>query len=281
MTLSSFCIVLFAALLHASWNIFIKSASDKRLSMSLLCAGCVVICALCLPWLAQPAAASWPYLAASVVCQLIYYGLLIAAYRYADMSQAYPVMRGTAPLWVVVFGLLFFHQELSAARIAAIALLASGICLMANLRQLKHSPQLRKGLGFALINAVFIASYTVIDGLGVRLAGHSASYTMWVFLLSGAVFCCYTYWQQPAEILVLYRQQWRDGLKAGAASVLSYGLALWAMQTAPVAMVAALRESSIIFASLLAYFYLGELIDRRRLVAIVLALAGVMMLRLV
>lgn len=280
MTLTSFCIVLFAAILHAGWNLFIKSANDKFSSMSLLCAGSVLVCALVLPWLPQPAPASWPYLAASVACQLIYYGLLIAAYRYADMSQAYPVMRGTAPLWVVLFGLAVFHQELSSRQIFAICLLAAGICLMANFQQIRRQPELRKGLAFALLNAVFIASYTVIDGIGVRLAVTSASYTLWIFLLSSALFCCFSFWRKPQQILVLYRQHWPDGLKAGAASITSYGLALWAMQSAPVAMVAALRESSIIFAALFAYFYLGELIDRRRMLAIALALAGVLLLRL-
>lgn len=280
MTLTSFCLVLFAAFLHAAWNIFIKSGPDKRLSMSLLCAGSALLSALCLPWLPHPAAASWPYLAASVACQMVYYGLLITAYRYADMSQAYPLMRGTAPLWVLVAGVLCLQEELSPLRLCAIIMLAGGICLMANLKQLRHDPRLRKGLGFALLNALFIAAYTVIDGIGVRLAGHSVSYTMWVFLLSGVLFCTLTAILMPATVLQYYRQAWLRGLLAGAASLISYGLALWAMQSAPVATVAALRESSIIFASLLAYFYLGELIDRRRLFAIALALTGVLLLRL-
>lgn len=276
MPLSVFAIVLFAALLHAGWNAIVKGAPDKLLTTILVAASAAVISSVALPFLPQPARASWPFLAASAVLQVGYYLLVARAYRGADMSQAYPLMRGTAPLIVALVSRFWLGEHLSAAAIAGVALICGGVLSLA----LGARPTSAQGIRAALLNAVVIAGYTLIDGAGVRASGTPAAYTLWLNLLSGAPLLAWVLAARWRTFLPYARAHLPLGLAGGVGTLTSYGLALWAMTHAPVAVIAALRETSILFAAAIAVFVLHERLTPARILAALLIAAGAVVLRL-
>lgn len=272
MSLGVFAAVLAAALVHAGWNLLIKGAADKlAMTMSVaICAG--LIAAAILPFLPLPAPASWPYLAASVLLQSIYYLLIARAYRVADMSLAYPLMRGTAPLVVALSGVAVFGEALGGGEWLAVGLISAGIAALA------LGAARSAGVATALLNALVIASYTLVDASGARLSGAPAAYVLLLAVPTGVV--------TVATALAggarprFDRRTLGLGLVGGAATTLSYGVALWAMTRAPVAPVAALRETSIVFGLFGGRLLFGERVGGRRLVAVLTVVIGVIALRL-
>lgn len=238
----------------------IKAAYDKLLASVMVSAAAAAVAALALPFLAQPAPVSRPCILASAVLQVAYYVLLAFAYRVADMGQAYPLMRGTAPLLVALASTAWFGEGLSAAAWAG------------------GGP--REGVQLALANAVVIAGYTLVDGIGVRRSGAPFSYTLWVFLLTGISLTAWALAVWRAAFLRCVGRYGHLGLVGGIATVASYGAALWAMTLAPVAVVAALRETSILFGAAMSALVLKEQISPARLAAAGIIAAGAMMLRL-
>ncbi|WP_426055926.1 EamA family transporter [Janthinobacterium sp. PSPC2-1] len=277
-------VVLFAALLHASWNAIVKSGKDTFLSTVLVSAGAALISLAVLPFVEAPAPASWPYLAASAVAQLAYYSLLAAAYKAGDMSHAYPLMRGSAPLIVALASWPLIGERLSSMQMSAVACICAGIFALYFAARLPATAAVRKNTGrataFALGNACVIASYTLIDGIGVRLSGAPAAYTMWIFVLNGAGLLLWTVLRRPADLLAYAQTQWHLAAFGGVGTLASYGLALWAMTQASVAAIAALRETSILFAIAIAALFLREKISPRRYLAIVLIAAGAVLMRM-
>src|SRR5450830_767073 len=258
-------VVLCGALLHASWNALVKSRPDTFLVTVLVATAGGVLSALALPFLPAPDPASWPYLAVSTAVQLAYYGLLVAAYRSGDMSHAYPLMRGTAPMqWV------------------AVACICGGIlALYLNGRRVVQTGRNGgRSTMFALLNACMIASFTLIDGAGVRLSHSPVAYTMWIFLLTGVGLVIWAARSRPGELWPCARAHPGIALVGGLANLGSYGLALWAMTHAPVAAVAALRETSILFAVAIAALVLRERVSRARLCAVALVACGAVAMRL-
>ena len=273
--------VLFAAFLHAAWNALIKVGDNKFFNTVLVTSGAGLVCACLLPLLAQPEQASWPYLLASVALQVVYFYLLSAAYRHGDMSQAYPLMRGTAPLLVAVLSGSLLGESLPLMRWLGLAMLVTGIAGL-GLFDGSVSKAAGRGLssrGFALLNAVFIAGYTIVDGIGVRKSAAPAAYTMWIFLLTAMLLLLAVMLRDRAAFFHYIKGKYLLGIAGGTGSVASYGLALWAMTLAPVATIAALRESSILFATAIAAWFLQEKISARRLAAILLAVAGAIVVR--
>lgn len=275
MTLSVFLIVLLAAFAHASWNAIVKSGADKLMTMALVAGTGSVLAALCLPFLPAPAPASWPYLAVSAVLQNVYFLLLTQAYRHADMSRTYPLMRGTAPLLVAGFGALVLGEHLPAAAWLGIGVLSMGI-----LATVRIGGEDGRGAAWALANAGVIATYTLSDGIGVRLSGAAAGYTLWVFLLGGLPISGWMLLRRGDTYLRYLARNWRAGLIGGIGSIVSYGLALWAMTQAPVAVVAALRETAILFGLGIAVVMLGERPTAARIAGAMTIALGAVMLRL-
>ena len=277
-------VVLFAALLHASWNAIVKSGKDTFLTTVLVSVGAALISLAVLPFVDAPAAASWPYLAASAVAQLAYYSLLAAAYRAGDMSHAYPLMRGSAPLIVALASWPLIGERLSLMQMGAVGCICAGILALYVAARQPAMGAAPTGTGrataFALGNACVIASYTLIDGLGVRLSGAPAAYTMWIFVLNGAGLLLWTVLRRRAGLLASARTQWHLAAFGGFGTLASYGLALWAMTQAPVAAIAALRETSILFAIAIAALFLREKISPRRYLAIGLIAAGAILMRM-
>lgn len=277
MSLGVFAVVLFAAVLHASWNTFVKGAADKPLTTGLVMVAAALLAVVLLPLLTPPRAASWPFIAASSVLQTGYLALLARTYQLSDMSQAYPLMRGTAPLLVALVSASVLGTQLRAGTWWGIGLICAGVIGMA----LQARGGNRRGVALALLNATVIAGYTLLDGLGVRRSGAPAAYTLWLFLLSGVPFAAGVIWLRGAAVArAAVRQRWPLGLVGGAASLASYGLALWAMTLAPIPVVAALRETAILFGALLSALLLKENVGLTRIAAAVSIALGAAVLRL-
>lgn len=277
MGMSLFAIVLFAAALHAGWNAIVKGGGDTLLTTVLVTASAALLAIAALPFLPAPAPASWPFIAASTLLQIGYYLLVARTYRLADMSLAYPLMRGSAPLLVAVMSAVWIGEPLVLGQWFGIAVLCAGILSMAG------SARRDMNGGSALLplaNAVVIAGYTLIDGLGVRRSAAPAAYTLWIFLLTGAVLTVWILVKRGAEFRGYVRRNWRLGLVGGVGTVGSYGIALWAMIIAPVAVVAALRETSILFGTAISAFILHERVGRVRVIAVCIIALGAILLRL-
>jgi drug/metabolite transporter (DMT)-like permease len=276
MPLIVFAVVMSAALLHASWNALVKSAADKFLTAILVTTAAGGLAAMLLPFLSTPASASWPYAAASAVFQISYFLLLARTYQIADMSQTYPLMRGTAPLIVAIVSVFEMGDVLSPLAWTGVLAICLGVFSMALGGRLKD----RKGIYLALLNALVIAGYTLIDGAGVRRSGAPAAYTLWVFLLTGLPLTFWAIAARRAEFSAYLGRHWRLAVAGGVATTASYGLALWAMTVAPVAIVAAMRETSILFGTLIAAFVLRESVGPRRLISACIIAGGAAILRL-
>jgi drug/metabolite transporter (DMT)-like permease len=275
MPIRVFAVVLFAAALHATWNAIVKSGGDKLLTTVLVTASASILAAAALPWLPQPDPASWPFIAASAALQVIYFVLVARIYQVADMSQTYPLMRGTAPLLVAIVGAVGFGASLSANMWIGVGIICTGILSMAVRIRAGDS----RGIRLAFLNAAVIAGYTLIDGIGVRRSGAPAAYTLWIFLTAGLPLAAWAIGTRRGSIAFYARQNWRFGLIGGVGTLASYGLALWAMTVAPIAVVAALRETSILFGTIIAGLLLKERIGLARAAAAGIIALGAALLR--
>ncbi len=269
-------LVLGSALIHASWNAIIKSSRDAMLDTALIGAGATLLCLPVAALGAAPNPASWPYIAASAAIHVGYFSTLAAAYRVGDLGHAYPLMRGTAPLLVALIGLLFLHERPSANVWLGIVLICGGIL---SLGLFERGRAQRSATLWALANAAIIACYTLVDGAGSRLSGNPATYGAWLFALQGLPFVALVFAWRGRAALDYAKRHWQRGLGGGLCVVSAYGIVLWAMTQAPVAAVAALRETSVIFAALLGKVLLKEGFGRRRLLGACTVALGIVALR--
>jgi len=279
--------VLCGAALHASWNVLVKSAGDKTVDTALVhfLGAWVALPLLLIVGLPRPEAA--PYIAASLVIHIGYYIALAGAYEHGELGMTYPIMRGFAPLLVALGSGAFIGESPTAAAWLGTIAITVGVALvgLAHPGQALHH---RKALGFAFANAAIIASYTFVDGLGVRAevsAGGSAlRYVMILFVLDGLPYPLLVWLRrspaQRQQILSYARTRWPKAALGGAASIGSYAIALWAMTKAPVASVAALRETSVLFAALLGTWLLKEKFGWQRALGTAVVVLGVVSLRL-
>lgn len=278
--------VLFGALLHASWNAIIKSGRDTQLDTALVHSlGCVLAWPVLL-YVGLPNAASWPYIATSTVIHLGYYIALAGAYRHGDLGLTYPVMRGSAPLLVALASVTFIGERLSMSAWIGVAIVCVGVLTLGLSGSAAHSgdeSQRRKALAFALCNAAIIALYTVVDGIGVRASGNALAYVAALFLFDGLPYLLLVMWQRPSAqrgaALGYMAGRWKLASVGTLASLGSYAIALWAMTRAPVAMVAALRETSVLFAAVIGTLLLREPFGWQRATGTVIVVGGVIALR--
>lgn len=275
--------VLFGALLHASWNALIKSGRDSQLDTALIhLLGCG-IGAVLVAIVGLPPVAALPWLAASVVIHVGYYVTLVGAYRHGELGFAYPIMRGTAPLLVALASGHIIGEHLPIATWIGVAGISTGVLAIGLTRSGRQGGSRRHALAYALTNAVIIASYTIVDGLGVRASGHPLRYVALLFLLDGLPYFAIVMWQRRAALapsIAYMRGRWPVALLGACASLGAYGIALWAMTRAPVASVAALRETSVLFAALIGVFVLKERFRLQRALGTGAVVIGVMALRL-
>ncbi len=276
MSSTVFFIVMLGAVLHATWNAIVKSAPDKLLGTIMITAVSAGLSCAILPFLTAPTRASFPYAVASALFQIIYFLLVARTYQVADMSQTYPLMRGAAPLIVAIVSAFQMKEAISLVAWIGVTVICLGIFNIA----LGSGRNARKGVRLALLNALVIAAYTLIDGLGVRRSGAPVAYTLWVFLLSGVPLTVWTLAVRRSAFIPYLGRYWRLGIIGGIGTTASYGLALWAMTMAPIAVVAALRETSILFGTLIAGIVLRERIAARRILCACMIAAGAAILRL-
>lgn len=274
--------VLFGALLHASWNALIKSGRDKPLDTALIHGLGIVVALPVLARVGLPAPAAWPFLAASVLVHLGYYVALVGAYRHGDLGLTYPVMRGLAPLLVALASAAVIAEPLGVAAWAGVLAVSAGVMAI-GLSRGAVGGHPAKALRYALANAAIIALYTVIDGLGARAAGDALAYVATLFVFEGLPYLALVLWRRRDRMpstLAHVRARWPIALLGTLASFGSYAIALWAMTRAPVALVAALRETSVLFAALLGALWLKEGFGPLRVLGTLLVVAGVIGLRL-
>ena len=273
--------VLLAALLHASWNAMLKGGSDVLFDTGAIIVGSSVVALPFLFFLPLPDAASWPYIFASIIAHAAYYYLMINAYRSGELSLVYPLMRGVAPLITALLGIVWLREWPAALSWAGIVLISLGVIALA----LRPTDERlwsghRLAVGFALANAVVIASYSIIDGTGARLAGNPWSYVTWLCVLDGIPFSLYVLATRRRAFIDAMYQRRRNGLIGGGFSILAYAIVLWAMTKAPVALVASLRETSVLFATLFGAYLLKERLTPRRWAGVGAVVIGVIALKL-
>lgn len=275
--------VLFAALLHAMWNALIKSSRDKSLDTALIHALGALLAVPLLVYAGWPAAAAWPYVIATTVVHLAYYATLAAAYRHGDFGLTYPVMRGCAPLLVALISWWWMAEALPSAAWLGIVVICLGVLLLGLSSVRGRGRDARNALLFASLNAMIIATYTLIDGAGVRASGNALSYVAVLFLFDAFPYMAMVMWrknqQERAQAWAYMRQRWPVALVGTVASVGSYGIALWAMTHAPVAVVAALRETSVLFAVAIGCLWLKEPWGWKKLAGACCVVSGVWLLR--
>jgi drug/metabolite transporter (DMT)-like permease len=270
--------VLAAALAHAIWNAMIKSSGEILLDMTQVVFFAGLVTAPFIFFVEPPAPAVWPYIIASMAIHIAYYVALVGAYRAGDLSHGYPIMRGLAPL-IVSLSALFWLGEVPKPMVwVGVVLICGGVLSLGFAGFRWHES--RNSLAWALANAVIIAVYTLVDAAGVRTAGRPETYVVWLFTLDALPFPIIVLLLKRRELMAYAARAWLRGLFSGALSAAAYGVVLWAMTRAPVAAVAALRETSVIFAALIGAWLLKEGHIARRIVGAATVAAGVIALKI-
>jgi drug/metabolite transporter (DMT)-like permease len=275
-------LVLLAAVMHASWNVMVKFGGDALLNMGLIVTLGGVLALIATPFVAFPASASWIYLLGSGTAHLGYYLFLVLAYRYGDLSQVYPIARGSAPLLVAVSAwLLPPHETLTPLAMAGVLSISIGILSLAVDRPIDREHRWKPVL-FGLATGLTIMSYTLCDGQGIRHAGdierQQLGYIVWLFVFDAPLLAAFCLWHRGAAARTFVRQNWKLGLCGAALSLAAYGIAIIAMRSGQFANVSALRETSVIFAALMSAYLLKERFRKRRYVSVSLVALGAVLL---
>ena len=274
-----FIAVIGAALLHACWNALVKSGADKTLSMGAVIIGHLPIALLLLPFVPLPTTESLPYIFAGTVLHFGYQIFLLKSYQTGDLTQVYPIARGSAPLVVALVSVVFLGVHLEGLEILAIVIIGTGIISLALVRHSdgqrnKHAAML------ALITGLFIAGYSLVDGLGARLAGTALGYYSWLSVANGFGMIAYLRLKSPETLRAMPTKGMRIMILGGGGSFIAYSIVTWAFTQAPIALVTALRETSIIFALLIGVFFLKERLNLIKLFSTFATMLGAILLRI-
>lgn len=275
-----FLAVLFAAACHAGWNALIKVGLDPLSTTTLISLGAGLVALTLVPLVGVPAWAAWPWLIASVIVHLCYFASLIESYRTGDLGQVYPIARGSAPLMTAAATTVFIGEKLSLIGWTGILLLVAGVLLLSARGGRELAEVDRRAIGFALFTALTICAYSVVDGIGARLSANPNAYSVWLFIGIAVVMLPYAIYRDGPDVIPAMRRFWRRGLAGGALQLLSYGIAIWAMTAAPIAIVATLRETSVLFGAVIAVVVLKEPLRAARVVAACLIVCGLILIRL-
>jgi len=275
-----FAAVLFAAACHAGWNAAIKTGLEPLSSTVLITTGAGLVSLALLPFVGLPPAAAWPWVIASVVIHLFYFIGLSEAYRTGDLGQVYPLARGSAPLMTAGATALLIGERIGPAGWCGVIVLAAGVLLLSLRGGRLLQPPDRRAVSFALFTALTICLYSVVDGIGARTAVNPHPYTIAMFIGNALVMIVYFLIRRgPVDISPMLKT-WPVGMIGGSMQLLSYGIAIWAMTLAPIALVAALRETSVLFGALIAVLFLKEPMRPARIVAALMIVCGLVAIRL-
>ncbi|MER7518974.1 DMT family transporter [Streptomyces sp. NPDC126499] len=270
--------VLLAAVTHASWNAIAAHIRDQLLSFTLISGGGALIGAVTACFVPLPAAGAWPYLIASAALHIAYYALLMRSFSLGDFGQMYPIARGTAPLVVTLLAAVFVSEVPDTVQLAGVAVASAGLTGLAlwGIRGKGARPHWPALLA-AGATGLSIAAYTVVDGVGVRASGSPLGYVAWLMLAQGLIIPLYALARRrPAAALATELRPYAGrGLLAAALSVTAYALVLWAQTRAPLAPIAALRESSIIVGAAIGALFFKERFGAPRVAAASLMVLGI------
>ncbi|MGU9811251.1 EamA family transporter [Pseudomonas sp. LF052] len=266
-------LILFAALLHASWNALLRGGADRLWSMTVMCLAVATASALIAPLVTPPARASWCYAGLSAVLHVGYNLFLVRSYKVGDLGQTYPISRGSSPILIALSAAFFVGEAVTGVALLGIALVSGGIVSLAfNNRRLAVP-----SLPYALGTGIFIAAYSVTDGIGARLSGAPLAYTVWMCALWGVLMPLVYIGLRGTRSLFSWRPGVATALGGGLFSLLAYAIIIYAMSYAPMGAVSALRETSVLFAALIGYWFLGEAFTLRKFLACaVIALGAVL-----
>lgn len=279
MELHVFLAVLLAAAMHAGWNAVVKSGGDPLIAITHvnLFSGLSALCLL--PFVAVPKAEAWIWIAASAALHAVYRFMLAGAYRSGDMAQVYPIMRGAAPMMTAAGTALLIAEVIGFTGFLAISALCAGVFLM-SMKGGRVGNFNKRAVAFALASAVSTCGYSLADGIGARVTGSGPSYALWMFVANALLFQLTLLALRGPAVYATLPATWKISAGGGVMSMLAYFIAIWGMTQAPIALVAALRETSVLFGAIIATFILKEPLTAWRIAASVLVVAGVVLLRL-
>lgn len=263
-------LTLFAAVLHASWNAMLRGGGDRLWSMTIMCVAVAIASIAIALFLAPPAPASWGYAALSAALHVGYNLFLVKSYQAGDLGQTYPIARGSSPILITIGASVFAGERIEMDALLGIGLVSGGIVSLAFQGRKLAAPSLPYALG----TGFFIAAYSVTDGIGVRLSGAPMAYTVWMCAMWGVLMPLTYIGLRSTRSLFTVRPGLVTSLVGGLVSLLAYGIVIYAMVGAPMGAVSALRETSVLFAALIAYFFLGETLTLRKLLACALIAIG-------
>ncbi len=276
-----FALLLGGALMHAVWNALVKGSADPLIAMTLVTTGSGTAAILLLPFIGwQVAPGAWIWIAGSALAHVFYRLTLVRGYEIGDMSLVYPIARGTAPLLTALIGVTVLGETVSRLAFAGILTIVAGVIGISMARRGLAIAKNTAAVGFALLTAVLITTYTYLDGFGARVSGNAAAYTVLLFAVDTPVMLAITLWRRgPDRIVAALTRTSMIGFGGGILSFLSYWIAIWAMTRVPIPLVAAMRETSIAFGALIAVLFLGERVTPVRAAATLAILSGAALLR--
>lgn len=263
-------LALLAAILHASWNAFLRTGADRLWSITVMSLAGSIICLPFLFILPVPGAAAWPYILVSAGLQVGYSLFLVAAYRHGELGQVYPIVRGTVPLLVTLGGFLFFGEVLGPWQTLGVLLIAAGIMSLS----LGKTRAATSSILFALVTGLIIACYSTVDSRGVKMVEQPVAYALWVLFLFGLMITIAFMITRRGLVIDLKSPATWKAVGGGVVAMLAYGLVVVAYAYAPAGLVTAVRETSVVFAVLIGTLLLGEPLTLRRLLACIVVASG-------
>jgi drug/metabolite transporter (DMT)-like permease len=269
-------LVLSAAVMHATWNAFVKAGNDKAVMQCLVIFFGGIPGLIILPFVPLPDPACWPYLVGSVLAHSVYYFTLVEAYRFGALSQTYPIARGSAPLLIAIAGMMVANEHLNGGEWLGLIIACAGLISLAGIPKAGEG----RSILFAFATSLGIACFSVLDGLGVRSTANGLSYITWLLALEMIPVGIAFLWLRRGRAMAALKENFKRGLFGGIIAGIGYGIVIWAMDFAPMAHVSALRETSVILAALIGTLVLHEPFGPRRIAAAALVAAGNALLHL-
>jgi drug/metabolite transporter (DMT)-like permease len=277
MSAGVFLAVMFAALLHASWNALVKVSADRLVLLAVAKISTTALAVASLPFISALPVEVWPYIAASVVIHTAYFLFLTVAYGFGDLSQVYPLSRGVAPLIVAGLAVFVLGETLGTQALIALILISCGIISM--MFSGKGAAGQPKAVAAALATGCMIAGYTVADGAGARLSADAHTYLLWLNVFNGIPIILVAAARRRRVFVPQLKLVWKTGALSAIVALFAYWIVLWASTQAPLALVAAVREVSIAFAVMIGVMFLNERLNLRKVLSIFVTLSGTVLLR--